>query len=59
MNLLLLWLPTYFLACNLFQSEFVLSQEAICYINIFSIRKNILKSPIHFDQMVVLFNLRS
>jgi len=58
-NLLLLWLPTYFLECSLFQSKFVLSQETICYINIFSTRKNILKSPIHFDQRVVLFDLRS
>jgi hypothetical protein len=56
--LLLLWLPTYFPACSLFQSEFVLSQEAICYINIFSTRKNILKSPIHFDQKVALFDLQ-
>jgi hypothetical protein len=58
-NLFFLWLPTYFPACSLFQSEFVLCQEAICYINIFFTRKNILKSPIHFDQMVVLFDLHS
>jgi hypothetical protein len=37
----------------------VLSHKAICYTISFSTRKIILKSPIHFDQRIVLFDLHS